>query len=418
MARYKRATQDFTRNRVLTFRVLAVLLMAKGHKSLQSALNEFVPKLKLTEPTVSNAAYSKARAKLSHGAFIELNQEAVVRTMYEDGDYKTLHGLRILAVDGSKIILPKSDETCRQFGTIAYRNKQRGITGEHCYARISVLYDVLNKVALDATLLPVASSETTLARHHLPYTKDTDLVIYDRNYASYELMARIRQTGSHFLIRCSRSSFKAARQLFDSKETNPGDVTVTLTPNHFVRSNPEHKDVLKEITVRFIRVKLDTGEYEVLVTSLVNQQQYPAVIFKELYWLRWGVETFYGILKTRLGIENFSGYSPESIRQDFHAAVFLTGAETILTEDVDTQLTEQAGGYPKKVNKAVSFNAIKYRAFELFYSKEPSNQVLDELTELFYTNPTLIRKGRKPPRLKPSSQRFLGYFKRKRKIVF
>jgi len=417
IARYKRASRDFTRNRVLTFRALAVLLMAKGHKSLQLALNEFVPKLNLVESTVSNAAYSKARAKLSHRAFIALNHEAVVHTMYEDGDYKTLHNLRILAVDGSKVILPKTDEACQEFGTIAYRNK-RGVTGEHCYARISVLYDVLNKIALDATLSPVASSETTLARHHLPYTKATDLVIYDRNYASYELMARIQQTGSHFLIRCSRSSFKAARQLFDSPKTEPSDVVVTLTPNQYVRSNPEHQGLPKRFTVRFIRVELDTGEDEVLVTSLTDQQQYPSAMFKELYWLRWGVETFYGILKTRLGIENFSGYSPESIRQDFHAAVFLTGAETILTEDAEVQLAKQVGGHPKKVNKAVSFNAIKYRAFELFYSKEPSSQVLEELTELFHTNPTLIRKDRKPPRLEYSSQRFLGFFKRKRKIIF
>lgn len=392
--------------------------MAKGNKSLQLALNEFIPKLKHAEHTVSNAAYSKARAKLSYEAFIELNREAVVHTMYEDGDYETLYGLRILAVDGSKIVLPKSDETREQFGAITYHNKPKGITGEHCYARSSVLYDVLNRVALDAVLVPVASSETTLARHHLSYTKATDLVIYDRNYASYELMARIRQTGGHFLIRCSRSSFKTARQLFDSDEAEFGDVTVTLTPNHHVRANPDHKDLPEELVVRFIRVKLDTGEYEVLATTLTDRQQYPALLFKELYWLRWGIETFYGILKTRLGIENFSGYSPESIRQDFHAAVFLTGAETILTEEVEDKLAHQSGGHPKKVNKAVSFNAIKYRAFELFYSKEPTEQVLEEISELFQTNPTLIRKDRKPPRLEPSSQRFLGFFKRKRKILF
>lgn len=418
IARYRRTSQDFTRNRILTFRTLAVLLMAKGNKSLQLALNEYIPKLKRTEHTVSNAAYSKARSKLSHGAFIELNQAAVVRTMYEDGDYKTWQGFRMLAVDGSKLILPKSDDTRAEFGIIAYRREPNGITGEHCYARTSVLYDVLNRVVLDAVIAPVARSETTLARQHLPYVHATDLVICDRNYASYEFIARLQQTGGHFLIRCSRASFKAARQLFDSSETEPGDVIVTLKANHHVRANPEHKHLPKELTVRFVRVKLDSGEYEVLVTSLLDKQAYPAAVFKELYWLRWGIETFYGILKTRLGIENFSGYSPESIRQDFHAAVFLTGAETILTEEAQDQLARQTGGHPKKVNKAVSFNAIKYRAFELFYSKEPTDQVLEELSELFQSNPTLIRQDRKPPRLKPSSQRFLGFFKRKRKIVF
>jgi hypothetical protein len=137
-----------------------------------------------------------------------------------------------------------------------------------------------------------------------------------------------------------------------------------------------------------------------------------------LYYLRWGIETFYGILKTRLGLENFSGYSPEAIRQDFFATVFLTGAETILTEDAEEALRKQRGGHPKKVNKAVSFNLIKEHAFELFYSKAPDEARLEELTKLFVTSPTLLRKDRQPPRNNPSSHRILGFWKRQRKMVF
>ena len=168
----------------------------------------------------------------------------------------------------------------------------------------------------------------------------------------------------------------------------------------------------------FVRVVLDSGEYEVLATSLTNQEKYPLADFKELYYFRWGIETFYGILKTRLNLENFSGYSVEAIQQDFHVAVLLTGVESILTEDAEAQLSKQHGGHPKKVNKVVSFNAIKDHAFELFYSTAPQEEVLEELTELFTKNPTLIRKDRKPPRNNPSSHRILGFWKRQRKMVF
>jgi hypothetical protein len=34
---------------------------------------------------------------------------------------------------------------------------------------------------------------------------------------------------------------------------------------------------------------------------------------------RWGVETFYGVLKGRLELEHFSGQSVEAVRQDFGA---------------------------------------------------------------------------------------------------
>lgn len=76
------------------------------------------------------------------------------------------------------------------------------------------------------------------------------------------------------------------------------------------------------LTVRFVRVLLETGEYEVLVTSLLDGETYSTADFKELYWYRWGVENFYGILKTRLGLENFSGLTAEAVKQDFYASVF------------------------------------------------------------------------------------------------
>jgi hypothetical protein len=52
----------------------------------------------------------------------------------------------------------------------------------------------------------------------------------------------------------------------------------------------------------------------------------------ELYRLLWGIESFFGVLKTRLGLENFTGKSAESVYQDFYSSVYLTGIEALLTE--------------------------------------------------------------------------------------
>ena len=46
------------------------------------------------------------------------------------------------------------------------------------------------------------------------------------------------------------------------------------------------------LTVRFVRVLLTTGEYEVLVTSLLDSYLYPTEGFLELYRLRWGIEIY------------------------------------------------------------------------------------------------------------------------------
>lgn len=412
--RHKQSPWDFTRNRVLTFKTMATLMLMKGSKSLQLSMNNFLPRLGCKQSTVDKSAYSKARRKFKHTAFIELNERAVVDVMYGDGDYQTWKGYRILAVDSSKIMLPTNDETAAEFGTLPY-STPCGV-GEHCYGLASVLYDVSNRIAVDSLLAPARSYEVDLAVRHLQHVANKDLVIYDRGYCSYRMMAQAISSGSDFLIRCPGSRFRVAADMLDGK--GPGDVIVTLDATPRFLSGPGNKGLPKSLKVRFVRVTLSSGEYEVLVTSLTNQEVYSVDDFKELYWLRWGVETFYGILKTRLMLENFSGYSPEAIRQDFFATVFLSGIETIMTMEAETLLSKQTGGHPKKVNKAVSFNLIKDRAFELFYSTAPQAKVLSELTKLFTSSPTLIRKNRKPPRKIATSRQLLGFWKRKRKIVF
>lgn len=229
-------------------------------------------------------------------------------------------------------------------------------------------------------------------------------------------MALAAQAASHFLIRCHDNSFTIVNEILKGKRSD--DVICEITANQKFLSNPDNAQLPRTLTVRFVRVMLDSGEYEVLATSLMDQRAYPTADFKELYYLRWGIETFYGILKTRLNLENFSGYSVEAIRQDFFATIFLAGIEAIFTEDAEAYLSRQRGGQPKKVNKAVSFNVVKERAFELFYSKAPTEERLDELTKLFLTSPTLVRKGRKPPRASSSSHKILGFWKRRRKMVF
>lgn len=392
-------------------------MLNKGNRSLQLQMNTLIPKLGKNKITVDKSAYSRARAKLKHTAFIELNQRAVIDTMYEDDNYQKWQGHRILAIDGSKIFLPENSSTTKEFGTLPYAIKQRDIEGEHVFATASVMYDVLNNIAIDAKLKHSHSYEVDIAKEHLYYTKDNDLVIYDRGYCSFRMMALASIAKGDFLIRArGGKSFQVANEMLKGK--GPNDLVVKIQPSKNRLKAIRLEDLPTELTVRFVRVKLKNGEYEVLVTSMTDKKEYPLKVFKDLYYLRWGIETFYSILKNRLNLENFSGYSSESIRQDFYVTIFLSGAESILTLDAEEKLSKRKGRQSKKVNKAVSFNIIKERAFEIFYSKESANKRLKQLTELFMTSPTVIRKNRNTPRLENSSRQVLSYYKRQHKSVF
>ena len=145
---------------------------------------------------------------------------------------------------------------------------------------------------------------------------------------------------------------------------------------------------------------------------------HPGSGFKEIYGWRWGVETFYDIVKTRLQLENFTGKTAESIKQDFYATIYITGLETMLTEPAEEQLSQRITRHEYHVNQAVSFNAIKNQVVDLLYHESDLDLLLEKLTGLFLKNPSCIRKNREVLRRKSSDRKLLNHHRRLKKVCF
>lgn len=406
---------DFTRTKKLSFPLLIVLLLQKGVKSLQLLLNEMSMHLGV-EP-VSHSAFSQRRMQLKHTAFIELNEKAVVNVMYSDDDYQTYKGMRLLAIDGSKLMLPSTPSVIGEFGEIPYGFAKSETIGKHAYALASVMYDVLNRIAVDSHLGKAHDYEVDLALGHLKHTQEKDLLLCDRNYPSFRFIASLYQAKRDFVIRCSASSFKQARDLLKGKGAD--SLLCEIQPHSSKSLAIKQAGLPPKIPVRFVRVRLKTGQFEVLVTSLRDETLYLTADFKELYRLRWGIETFFALLKTRLGLENFTGKSAESVYQDFYATVYLTGIESILTESSQQFLSSKETRYPQQVNRAVSFNAIKNKVLDMLFNQTQDNDtLLIELERLFLTNPTCSRTHRLTPRSRSSARALLFYAQHSKKSCF
>ena len=384
---------------------------------MQLILNELLDKLSL--PFVTSSAFTQARRHLSHSAFIELNQEAVVKVCYQDEAYATYKGMRLLSVDGSKIHLPDEADIRAEFGTTpAQVGFNQQTIPEQPMGQASVLYDVLNRVVLDSVLAENAAYEVELAVDHLVHTQANDLILFDRNYPSYYWLAVLVQLNRHFVGRCSQASFKPVRQMFAGH--GPDSQVVSLHCPTSQRQRIRQLGLPEQITVRLVRLILDTGEIELLVTSLLDEVLFPTPEFKPLYQLRWGVETLYDVLKDRLLLENFTGRTVEAVKQDFYATIFISGLESLLTQEatVHLQLKSQANQHQQQVNRFVSFNAIKNHVIELFYTETDETLILDKLTRLFLLKPSYIREGRIVPRPKSSTLKRLHFQRRKKKVCF
>ena len=175
-----------------------------------------------------------------------------------------------------------------------------------------------------------------------------------------------------------------------------------------------------ELIVRFVSVRLPTGELEVLVTSLLDQTLYPTQDFLELYHRRWNHETYHQMLKGRLDLENWSGQTVEAVRQDVQAAVFVSNVESLLSQEAQEKLSAQDATrqYPAQVNRAVSYHALKERMLDLLWSKRPIQKVLEEIQRWMQSNPVSVRPDRSPPRRPQSFHRSYHYQRNLRKTVF
>jgi hypothetical protein len=65
--------------------------------------------------------------------------------MYSNNNIKRYKGMRVLGIDGSKILLPNTPDIRKKFGQISYRNDHPDVKGAHAYGMASVMYDVLNR---------------------------------------------------------------------------------------------------------------------------------------------------------------------------------------------------------------------------------------------------------------------------------
>ena len=424
MGRHRLRRADFTRHRQLTFPVVMLFLLRKTAKSIQRHLNEFLDLLtgELDDGPASAGAWTHARAKLKHTAFVELNSDIVLPTIYEEGSNPAVQrwrGHRLLGIDGSVLRLPNHPELFEQF-TPKEIFCQEGSTGRsYPEARISVLYDLLNRVALDGQLRPSSQGEVGLAIEQLDQAALGDVIISDCGYTGYSYMSAVIYMGLDFITRCSTGSFAAAQELFRMDRAGRS-VTAKLLAPVDQRQHLQACGRALELTVRFISLRLPTGELEVLATSLLDEQEYPTEDFPAIYGTRWNQETFYFLMKSRLELENFSGQTAEAIRQDFFSTLLLCNLETILTEPTQKALTQQSAQHnaPKGVNHAVCYHAIKHRLIELLYSQTPAIEVITELQKMFRGAPVSRRKHRKQPRPKPSVHRSYYFQRCIRKITF
>jgi hypothetical protein len=418
MRRFRVKVTDFTRERVLTWPVV-VLLMLRGQKvALQTAVNKFFSAIGEVWRVVTASAYRQARQKVQPEVFVYLNAvacEEYYRRYGAEGEVVLWHGQRVLGVDGSYLNLPDSDETRREFSV--QTNQHEG--GEQVQALASVLYDLRNDLGLSAAVGPKQAEKTLLFGTHLAATQAGDVVVGDRAYADYSVMATLVARQCHFVIRLPRQSFTEVNAFWAASDQ---ERVVTLGVTAKTRAYVAEHHWPTTLQVRLVKVVLASGDVEVLGTDLLDAQTYPAAEFKAVYGWRWQHETYHDRLKNIFEVERFSGKSVQAIKQDFYGVVFLATLESILRKPAQAALTAHGEArecrYAPQVNRAVSYVTVLEHIVQLLSDPRRSPaSTLAAVERLLLTTPTRQRPGRQVKRYKRSASHRLRFAKYGKRVV-
>ena len=322
--------------------------------------------------TPSPSALSKARKKLKSSAFTEAS-DFIVNDFYKTQKTLTWHGYRLVAIDGSTLRLPDAKEIREKFGV--HRNQSTDCP----LARMSQAYDPLNNIALSVAIDSCHVSEKGLLPKHYLYLKENDLVLMDRGYPSYRLFYELFDRKCQFCMRIKTYGWRNVQSFLDSNKDE--DIQEFVPSSKSIKKFQELGFSAKGVKLRMIRVNLPGGESEVLITSLLDRNNYPSQLFKNLYFLRWGVEEAYKKYKCRLNVEMFMGKTVQAIHQEVQAMVLCHNLTSIIVWETQRKIPKS-----RKVNRKypiqINWNEAYFEVKQLIDKLLCSNSLLNALSFL------------------------------------
>jgi len=296
---------------------------------------------------VAPSAFSTARAKLDEHVFKRLQTQILKHYVGAGTDSQWL-GHRILAVDGSKMNLP------RQLLRSGYRTPSHN--AHYPQGLLSCLYLLKSKIPVDFDLVS-HGDERKVARTHLASLREHDVVVYDRGYFSYAMLYAHAQRRIHPIFRLKNKANGVVDAFIDTQET---DRIVEITPTQEARLALEQLYpgcVCRPISLRLVKYTVATTTY-ILGTTLFDRQRYSVAALSDAYHSRWGIEELYKISKQLMAIEDFHGQSERGVKQELFAHFVLMTLTRIFSNHSEDGFNPRSAGHAQPPTKANFKNCL------------------------------------------------------------
>lgn len=396
--------KDFTRRRKLPFETVVQFIISMGGNSIYKELLEAQG---YRSDTVTASAFVQQRNKILPEAF------EVLFHQFTDSysETKTYHDYRLLAADGSSLSIAATKED-----DDTYVKNHPGNTVGYYALHLNALYDLYNRIFVDALIQPEKVMDERRALADMVDRSGLEgkvIVIADRGYECYNILAHIEKKGWNYLIRVKdvasngilsalslpsdREFDVSVRRFLTRKQTKeikaqpqiyrflPTVVNFDYLPKH----TRKHINETYLMSFRVVRFKVTNDLYETVITNL-DAREFPPQELKKLYSLRWGIETSFRELKYAVGLTSFHAKKREYIAQEVFARLTMYNFAEMVTSHVVISQADRKVVY--QANFTVAIHVCRY------FLRPWSNAPPPDVEALIRKNILPVRPGRRDKR--------------------
>lgn len=383
--------KDSSRTRKLPLQTVLLMLVGMGGGSLSKELYEWFG---YSTETATASAFIQQREKIRSEALEMVFHEFVAATTPS----ALFDGYRLLAIDGSDLRLPTNPHD-----TFSVIKNEDG--GKHYnLVHLNAMYDLMSKVYVDAEM-----QRKRGMNEHRAFVSMVDrstisgkvLVLMDRGYESFNNIAHCQEKSWNFIIRAKESyGIISGLRLPDTPEFDE-NITLTLTRRQtketlpLLNDHPERyrwiqphttfdyikrkQSNLYDLHFRAVRVLISDGVYETVYTNL-DSKMFPPEKIKEIYHLRWGIETSFRELKYAVNLAGLHSKKKDSMLQEVFARLVLYNYASLIAREI-----------PVAEGKQPNFSVASYLCRQFLKKQITSSQLIGFLSK--HLSP--IRPGRR-----------------------
>ena len=341
-------------------------------------------------------AYCKARAKLTEMFLWYLTRDVGRKLEDQALEAWRWHGKRVVLVDGSTLSMP--DTPANQQAYPQPRSQRPGVGFP--LVRWVALLGLATGAVLDSAFGPYRgkeTGETALFRELLSALYRGDVVLADRYYCSYWMVALLQMQGVDVVFRkhqLRHTDFRRGRRL------GRNDHIVTWTkPQRPKWMDQETYDGLPEtLALREVRTQIATPgcrvEELVVVTTLHDDETYSQEDILDLYHQRWHAEIDLRSIKTQMKMEVLRCKTPAMVRKEIWAHLLAYN----LVRKVMAQAAAEHDLTPRQISFAGAVQTLNEFRDQLLHA---TPKELSRLAPIIFAAVATHRVGDRPNRCEP-----------------